>query len=207
MHKKGLPSRALRSPEIRTYWIIHRKTNKSLIMNKTEYIKLLHEEWTQAMKRVEIQCFEDRHKKLRGLSEKQNADLVQAKQDREIGKRSLELLSDEIQSLRDELIAKDKELEEEHEENIRLKDFFDDWKEIGKLVKENQKQESQIKELKNRLPSSMTTALIEKQSKEIKELREGIEKRLIAFSDWTMENEDSPNYVAHQDVKDYLSNF
>jgi len=67
--------------------------------------------------------------------------------------------------------------------------------------------ESQIKELKNRLPSSMTTALIEKQSKEIKELRKGIEKRLIAFSDWTMENEDSPNYVAHQDVKDYLSNF
>ena len=40
-----------------------------------------------------------------------------------------------------------------------------------------------------------------------RELREGIEKRLIAFSDWTMENEDSPNYVTLQDVKDYLSNF
>ena len=38
------------------------------------------------------QCFEDRHKKLRGLSEKQNADLVQAKKDREDALRMIKEL-------------------------------------------------------------------------------------------------------------------
>jgi len=29
---------------------------------------------------------------------------------------------------------------------------------------------------------------------------------LIAFSDWIMNNEDSPNYVTHFDIDEYLSN-
>ena len=226
-------------------------------MKKTEYIKLLHEEWTQAMKRVEMdespanyesfieaklfklkkdidglrerqtmipktismstmrelermlngeeitysrfvelinQCFEDRHKKLRGLSEKQNADLVQAKQ--EIEQLNWEALQDaDGHALK--IIQKQESQIKELKEQIQSLQVWDIKEETGlsfvmsadEIVARFSYSKYQIKELKKDKKDEIAVAEYwlsedKKHRKEIQKLREGI--------NWILDQDSSP---------------